>query len=94
MPVGEPGFFCLALLVAGAASAAERYTVKPGDSLHKIAKKFHVSVDTLKEANRLDGDALRPKQVLVIPGSKSAKKITEKSTAKRRRAARTGRSMS
>jgi membrane-bound lytic murein transglycosylase D len=77
-------FFCLALLVAGAAPAAERYTVKPGDSLHKIAKKHHVSVDSLKEANRLDGNDLRPKQVLIIPGGKSAKKITEKSTAKKK----------
>ncbi|MGE5843424.1 MAG: LysM peptidoglycan-binding domain-containing protein [Syntrophaceae bacterium] len=77
-------FVCLALLVAGAASAAERYTVKPGDSLHKIAKKHHVSVDSLKEANRLDGNDLRPRQVLIIPGGKSAKKITEKSTAKKK----------
>ena len=75
-------FLCLTLLVAGAASAAERYTVKPGDSLHKIAKKFHVSVDSLKEANSLDGNDLKPKQVLIIPGGKSAKKIAEKSTAK------------
>ena len=67
-------FFCLALLVAGAAMAAERYTVKPGDSLHKIAKKFHVSVDALKEANHLEGNALRPKQVLIIPGGKICKK--------------------
>jgi len=77
-------FLCLALLVAGAASAAERYTVKHGDSLHKIAKKYHVSVDSLKEANRLDGNDLRPKQVLIIPGGKSAKKITEKITAKKK----------
>jgi cell wall-associated NlpC family hydrolase len=77
-------FFCLALLAAGAATAAERYTVKPGDSLHKIAKKFHVSVDALKEANRLDGNALRPKQVLVIPGGTSAKKITEKNVTKKK----------
>ena len=77
-------FFCLPLLFAGAAPAAERYTVKPGDSLHKIAKKHHVSVDSLKEANRLDGNDLRPKQVLVIPGGKSAKKIAEKSTAKKK----------
>lgn len=75
---------CLVLLVVGAASAAERYTVKPGDSLHKIAKKHHVSVDSLKEANRLDGNDLTPKQVLIIPGGKSAKKITEKSTAKKK----------
>jgi cell wall-associated NlpC family hydrolase len=77
-------FFCLPLLFAGAAPAAERYTVKPGDSLHKIAKKHHVSVDSLKEANRLDGNDLRPKQLLIIPGGKSAKKITEKSTAKKK----------
>jgi len=77
-------FLCLTLLVAGAASAAERYTVKPGDSLHKIAKKFHVSVDSLKEANSLDGNDLKPKQVLIIPGGKSAKKIAEKSTAKKK----------
>jgi peptidoglycan endopeptidase LytE len=77
-------FFCLAFLFAGAAPAAEHYTVKPGDSLHKIAKKFHVSVDALKEANHLDGTALRPKQVLVIPGGKSAKKNAENSAAKKK----------
>ncbi len=77
-------FFCLPLLFASPSSAAERYTVKPGDSLHKIAKKYHVSVDTLKEANRLEGDTLRPNQVLVIPGGKSAKKIAEKSAAKKK----------
>jgi LysM repeat protein len=74
----------LAFLVAGAASAAERYTVKPGDSLHKIAKKHRVSVDVLKEANGLDGNDLRPRQVLIIPGGKSEKRITEKSTAKKK----------
>ena len=77
-------FFCLPLLFAGAAPAAERYTVKPGDSLHKIAKKFHVSVDTLKEANHLDGTALRPKQVLTIPNGKATKAIAEKSASKKK----------
>ena len=86
-------FFCLPLLFAGAAPAAERYTVKPGDSLHKIANKFHVSVDTLKEANHLDGTALRPKQVLVIPAGKSPKK-SRRRALQRRKAARTRRSMS
>lgn len=76
-------FFCLALLFAGSAPAAEHYTVKPGDNLHKIAKKFRVSVDALKDANNLAGDALKPKQVLTIPGGKSANKITKKSTAKK-----------
>ena len=77
-------FFCLPLLFASPSSAADRYTVRPGDSLHKIAKKYHVSVDTLKEANRLDGDSLRPNQVLVIPGGKSAKKNAEKSVIKKK----------
>ena len=77
-------FFCLPLLFASPSSAAKRYTVRPGDSLHKIAKKYHVSVDTLKEANRLDGDSLRTNQVLVIPGGKSAKKTAENSATKKK----------
>jgi len=77
-------FFCLALLFASPSPAAERYRVRPGDSLYKIAKKYHVSVDDLKEANRLDGNALKPNQVLVIPGGKSAKITSEKSAAKKK----------
>lgn len=77
-------FFCLTLLFASPSPAAERYKVRPGDCLHKIAKKFHVSVDDLKEANRLDGNALKTNQVLVIPGGKSAKKTAEKSAIKKK----------
>ena len=76
--------FCLPLLFASPSPAAERYKVKPGDSLHKIAKKYHVSVDSLKEANRLDDDSLRPNQVLVIPGGKSSKKIAQKNAGKKK----------
>jgi peptidoglycan endopeptidase LytE len=66
-------FFCLPVLFASPSHAAERYKVKSGDSLHKIAKKFNVSVDALKEANHLEGSALKPNQVLVIPGTSSKK---------------------
>lgn len=76
--------FCLPLLFASPSPAAERYKVRPGDSLHKIAKKYHVSVDSLKEANRLDDDSLRPNQVLVIPGGKPSKKGAQKSAAKKK----------
>jgi cell wall-associated NlpC family hydrolase len=76
--------FCLPLLFASPSPAAERYKVKPGDSLHKIAKKYHVSVNALKEANQLEGNALKPNQVLVIPGAKSAKKTDENSAAKKK----------
>jgi len=47
--------------------AEERYAVKPGDTLSEISKSFGVSIDTLKKANRLEKDTLRPKQILVIP---------------------------
>jgi LysM repeat protein len=75
--------FCLAFLLASPLHAAERYRVKPGDSLHKIAKKHHVSVAALREANSLDGDALRPNQTLVIPGGKSPKKAPTQKIAKK-----------
>lgn len=46
----------------------ERYTVKPGDSLYEIAKTFGISVDALKRANQLQGDQIKPKQILWVPG--------------------------
>ena len=70
----------LILVLCGSIFAEERYRVKSGDSLSSVSKKFGVSVADLKEANRLESSALKPKQVLVIPvkhpprGSKSAKK--------------------
>ena len=49
------------------ASADERYTVKAGDSLSGIARTFRVSLEALKKANGLEGDHIRPKQVLLVP---------------------------
>ena len=74
-------FLCLSVLFASPSHAVERYKVKSGDSLHKIAKTFNVSVDALKDANHLEGNALKPNQVLVIPGT-SSKKATVKNTGK------------
>lgn len=47
--------------------AEERYTVKPGDSLYKISKSFGVSTEVLKKVNGLEGNGIRPKEVLLIP---------------------------
>lgn len=44
-----------------------RYTVKPDDSLWKIARKFGTSIEKLKYANRLSGSIIRPGQRLQIP---------------------------
>jgi LysM repeat protein len=47
--------------------AEERYIVKPGDSLYKISKSFGVSTEVLKKVNGLEGNGIRPKEVLLIP---------------------------
>lgn len=51
----------------GIASSGENYTVKSGDSLWSIAKKFGVSVEELKSANNLSSSLLRVGQILKIP---------------------------
>lgn len=51
---------------------AGEYRVKRGDNLYKIAKKFGVSTQALQEANGLQGIALKPRQVLTIPGRTQA----------------------
>jgi peptidoglycan endopeptidase LytE len=56
----------------------EKYTVKPGDTLNKISESFGVGVKALRKANGLNGDVIRPKQVLIIPSpteKKSPKKL-------------------
>jgi len=51
------------------AFAADQYKVKRGDNLANISKKFGVTIEALKEANALQGSALKLRQVLVIPNS-------------------------
>ena len=50
----------------------EIYVVKSGDSLYSIAKKFNVSVDSLKSANNLQNNLISVGQKLVIPGFTSS----------------------
>lgn len=45
----------------------ENYTVKSGDALSTIAKKFNTSVATIKKVNKLKGNTIRIKQNLLIP---------------------------
>ena len=42
------------------------YTVKKGDSLYSIAKKYKTTVEALKKANKLKKDALQPGQKIKI----------------------------
>ncbi len=43
------------------------YTVKPGNNLYSIAKKYNVSVDSIKSLNNLTSDILSIGQQLKIP---------------------------
>jgi len=45
----------------------ENYTVKGGETLASIAKKFDISVDTIRWANDITGDLIKPNQTLKIP---------------------------
>lgn len=51
----------------GYSGGENTYTVKSGDSLWSIAKRFDVSVQELKEINNLTNNLLNIGQVLVIP---------------------------
>lgn len=42
-------------------------TVQPGETLYQISRRYGVSVDALKTANRLSGNDIRPGMVLTIP---------------------------
>lgn len=44
-----------------------KYTVKKGDNLSRIASRHGISLASLRRANRISGDLIRPGQVLTIP---------------------------
>ena len=45
----------------------QRYTIKPGDSLLLLAKRFNTGVDTIKQINNIRGNMIRAGQSLMIP---------------------------
>lgn len=58
------------------AAAPSSHTVKSGDNLSNIAKKYGTTVNELKKANGIKGDGamIKPGQKLKIPGKKTANK--------------------
>lgn len=72
----------LATMIAVGDAEASSYTVKPGDSLWKIASANGTSVSQIKELNHLSTDIIFPKQTLNL----SETKATAQSTATKSKA--------
>ncbi len=53
------------------------YTVKSGDSLWSISRKFGITVDELKNANNLSSNLLSVGQNLIIPGKEAQATVDE-----------------
>ncbi|HYW12675.1 MAG TPA: LysM peptidoglycan-binding domain-containing protein [Longimicrobium sp.] len=51
----------------GSSAARRSHTVAAGETLFGIARRYGVTVDAIRQANELEGDALRTGQRLVIP---------------------------
>ncbi|WP_426357331.1 LysM peptidoglycan-binding domain-containing protein [Pseudocolwellia sp. HL-MZ19] len=45
----------------------QRYQIKSGDSLGKIAQKFHIDIDSIKTINKISGTNIRAGKHLLIP---------------------------
>ncbi len=74
--------FLLLLTLSFVALANQTYIVKKGDSLAKIAKKFHVSVKDLIKANNLKKPyIIRVGQKLVIPSKSGSGSTASKSSS-------------
>jgi peptidoglycan DL-endopeptidase LytE len=59
---------CLIILsLPSLAFAAKTHRVKKNETIYSLAKKYHVSVEELKEANNMVGKKIKPRQLMVIP---------------------------
>ena len=57
----------LAELPSDSRMAWQRYTIQSGDSLLTIARQFNVTVETIRQANEINGSLIRAGDALMIP---------------------------
>jgi len=55
-----------------ASSTPQQITVRPGDTLYRIARRYNMTVSSLKKANGLVNDVIRPGQVLTLRSAVAA----------------------
>lgn len=74
IPVEQEALFLqgLAEIPANQRISWHRYTIKNGDSLIRIAKRFNTSVDALKTSNQLRNSRIRAGDTLLIPEASAA----------------------
>lgn len=89
VPVGNQSLFeqRLAEIPADRRLQWSRYTVEPGDSLIRIARRFNTDVNTIKAANKLNNHLIRVGQVLLLPSASMATSHYTLSAGQRRQAA-------
>lgn len=76
--------FVLMFLVAFAndsEAASSVHTVKKGDTLYKISRQYNISVASIKSANNLKSDKIKPNQKLKV-SKKAVSKAKSKAKAK------------
>ena len=61
--------------------ADQQYRVKRGDSLARIAKKYGVTSQSIREANGIEGNRIKAGKLIVIP-TKSSQKLAKSSKTK------------
>ncbi|MDE5551772.1 MAG: LysM peptidoglycan-binding domain-containing protein [Muribaculaceae bacterium] len=66
-------------------AAPSSHTIKSGENLTTIAKKYGVTVDELRRANNLKGDAIRAGASLKVPAKKASSGSSSKSSSSKRK---------
>ncbi len=80
----------VSLFIASAVQASTKYTVRKGDTLARIAKKYKVSVNDLQRENEVSAKHIKPGMVIVVPGARAAAKKNGKHAQQDQELARAG----
>ncbi|NYE56542.1 C40 family peptidase [Carboxydothermus ferrireducens] len=70
----------LSVFLLQSSAWATTITVKSGDNLWLLARRYNTTVEAIKKANNLKSEALKPGQKLVIPGKSTATAVSRSSS--------------